>query len=45
MNILVTAKDRDLLTIEASNAIAEERLRKVRHVHGTYVGSPTIRGV
>ncbi len=45
MNILVTAKERDLLTIEASNAIAEERIRKVRHVHGTYSGTPTIRGV
>jgi leucine dehydrogenase len=45
MNILTTAKERNLLTIEASNAIAEDRLRKVRHVHGTYVGSPTIRGV
>jgi leucine dehydrogenase len=45
MNILVTAKDRNMLTIEASNAIAEERLRKVRHVHGTYTGTPTIRGV
>ncbi|MCX6140772.1 MAG: Glu/Leu/Phe/Val dehydrogenase [Candidatus Kapabacteria bacterium] len=45
MNILLTARDRDVLTIEASNAIAEDRLRKVRHVHGTYIGSPTIRGV
>jgi len=45
MNILVTARDRNILTIEASNAIAEERIRKVRHVHGNYVGSPTIRGV
>ena len=45
MNILVTAKERNLLTIEASNEIAEDRLRKVRHVHGTYIGSPTIRGV
>lgn len=45
MNILVTARDRNILTIEASNAIAEDRLRKVRHVHGTYTGSPTIRGV
>ena len=45
MNILVTARERDLLTIEASNAIAEERLMKVRHLHGTYIGSPSIRGV
>lgn len=45
MNILTTAAERNMLTIEASNAIAEDRLRKVRHVHGTYVGSPTIRGV
>lgn len=45
MNILTMAKERNILTFEASNAIAEERLRKVRHVHGTYIGSPTIRGV
>jgi leucine dehydrogenase len=45
MNILLTASSRSILTIEASNAIAEERLRKVRHVHGTFIGSPTIRGV
>jgi leucine dehydrogenase len=45
MNILTLAKERNILTFEASNAIAEDRLRKVRHVHGTYVGSPTIRGV
>ncbi len=45
MNILQTARDRNILTIEASNAIAEERIRKVRHVHGTYSGTPTIRGV
>jgi leucine dehydrogenase len=45
MNILVTARDRNMLTIAASNAIAEERISKVRHVHGSYVGSPTIRGV
>ena len=45
MNILLTARDRNILTIEASNAIAEERIQKVRHVHGTYVGTPTIRGV
>jgi len=45
MNILVTAQDRNILTIAASNAIAEDRLAKVRHVHGSYMGSPTIRGV
>ncbi|MBI2794604.1 MAG: Glu/Leu/Phe/Val dehydrogenase [Ignavibacteria bacterium] len=45
MNILATAKNRNILTIDASNAIAEERIEKVRHVHGTYIGSPTIRGV
>jgi leucine dehydrogenase len=45
MNIIKTAEERSMLTIEASNAIAEERLRKVRHVHGSYIGSPTIRGV
>lgn len=44
MNILVTARDRSVLTIEASNAIAEERIRKVRHVHGNYSGTPVIRG-
>ncbi|CAN5566884.1 leucine dehydrogenase [soil metagenome] len=45
MNILVTAKERNILPVEASNAIAEERIHKVRHVHGSYNGSPTIRGV
>ncbi len=45
MNILVTAKERNILPVEASNAIAEERIHKVRHVHGGYNGSPTIRGV
>ena len=45
MNIIKTAEERNMLTIEASNAIAEERLRQVRHVHGSYIGSPTIRGV
>jgi leucine dehydrogenase len=44
-NILSIASERNILTIEASNAIAEDRLRKVRHIHGGYVGSPTIRGV
>ncbi len=45
MNILLLARDKKLLTIEASNAIAEERINKMRHVHGTYNGTPTIRGV
>jgi len=45
MNIIKTAEERKMLTIEASNAIAEERLRQIRHVHGGYIGSPTIRGV
>lgn len=45
MNILTTARDGNMLTIQASNRIAEDRIRKVRHVHGTYIGSPTIRGV
>lgn len=44
MNILVTARERNMLTIEASNAIAEDRLRKVRHIHGNYSGTPIIRG-
>ena len=45
MNILTLATERNILTIEASNALAEERLRKVRHIHGMYNGTPTIRGV
>jgi hypothetical protein len=45
MNIFAVASEKNILTYEASNAIAEERLRKVRHVHGSYTGSPTIRGV
>ena len=44
MNILVKARDNNILTLEASDAIAEERISKVRHVHGSYSGSPTIRG-
>jgi len=45
MNILTTAREKDMLTIEASNTIAEDRLHKVRHVHGISIGSPSIRGV
>lgn len=45
MSIIQTAAERNILTIEASNALAEERLRKVRHIHGNFIGSPTIRGV
>jgi len=45
MNIFAVASEKNILTYEASNAIAEERLRKIRHVHGSYTGSPTIRGV
>lgn len=45
MNILATARERSILTIEASNTIAEERISKVRHVHGNYVGTPMIRGI
>jgi leucine dehydrogenase len=45
MNIFALATAQNILTFEASNALAEERLRKVRHVHGSYSGSPTIRGV
>lgn len=44
-NVLETSAQNNVLSIEASNAIAEDRLRKVRHVHGTYIGSPTIRGI
>ena len=45
MNILTTARDKNILTIEASNAIAEERIKKVRHVHGMFTGTPSIRGL
>lgn len=45
MDVFALASKKDILTFEASNALAEERLRKVRHVHGSYNGSPTIRGV
>lgn len=43
--ILEMASTQNVLTIEASNTLAEERLQKVRHIHGTYNGTPTIRGV
>lgn len=44
MNILNIAAERNILTIEASNAIAEDRIMKMRHVHGNYIGTPKIRG-
>lgn len=44
LNIFKTAAERGILTIEASNAIAEERIRKISNVHSSYVGTPTIRG-
>lgn len=45
-NILLTifkkAAERSILTIEASNAIAEERISTIRHIHGNYIGRPNI---
>lgn len=43
LRIFRTAEREGMLTIEASNRIAEERIAQVRHIHHTYVGSPSIR--
>lgn len=43
LRIFRTAEREGILTIEASNRIAEERIAHVRHIHRTYVGSPSIR--
>lgn len=42
--IFSTAKEKDILTVEASNIIAEERIAHVRHIHGSFMGVPNIRG-
>lgn len=41
--IYKTAAERNILTIEASNAIAEERIARIGHIHGNYIGKPDIR--
>jgi len=43
LRIFRTAQREGILTNEASNRIAEERIAQVRHIHRTYIGSPTIR--
>jgi leucine dehydrogenase len=41
--IFKTASARNILSIEASNAIAEERIAAIGHIHGNYIGKPDIR--
>lgn len=43
LRIFRIAQNSGVLTIEASNRIAEERIAQVRHIHRTYLGSPNIR--
>lgn len=42
--IFATAARENILTVAASNKIAEERIAAVRHIHGNYMGVPNIRG-
>lgn len=44
VKIFATAKSEGILTVDASNRIAEERIAKVRHIHGNFTGVPNIRG-
>ncbi|MES2764387.1 MAG: Glu/Leu/Phe/Val dehydrogenase [Bacteroidota bacterium] len=44
LKIFTIARDRDIFTNQASDALAEERLKKIRHIHGNFVGKPNIRG-
>lgn len=43
LKIYGMASERSILTIEASNALAEERIAQVRHIHGSFMGVPNIR--
>lgn len=43
LNIFKLASERSILTIEASNAIAEERINTMRHIHSNYIGRPHIK--
>ncbi|GIV54862.1 MAG: leucine dehydrogenase [Candidatus Kapaibacterium sp.] len=43
LRIFRTAQEHNILTIEASNRIAEERIAQAHHIHRTFVGTPTIR--
>lgn len=43
LNIFKLASERSILTIEASNAIAEERINTMRHIHSNYIGRPNIK--
>ncbi len=42
LSIFRMSAERSILTIEASNAIAEERINAIRHIHGNYIGRPNI---
>ncbi len=43
LRIFRIAQREGILTNEASNRIAEERIAQVRHIHRTYIGTPTLR--
>ncbi len=42
LSIFKVASERSILTIQASNHIAEERINAIRHIHGNFVGRPSI---
>lgn len=44
IRIFDTSKTSNILTVDASNRIAEERIAQVRHIHGNFMGVPNIRG-
>lgn len=44
IKIYDTAKTHNIVSVEASNKIAEERIAAVRHIHGSFMGVPNIRG-
>jgi leucine dehydrogenase len=42
LRIYAMSDERNILTVEASNALAEERIASVAHVHRTYSGKTVI---
>jgi leucine dehydrogenase len=44
LKVFTIARDRDIFTNQASDALAEQRLKNIRHIHGNFVGKPNIRG-
>ena len=45
IRIYTMADERNILTVEASNALAEERIASVAHVHRTYSGKTIINQI